>query len=193
MIEIIPIGGCKYVAATPICCGFSAVPNLRGYTLRKIAANLIWESAEDFSLNVIRMEDEKRCAEALSIQSPHAPLEGFIAQRNVFTQELASTFPCVPPHQITAEQRGAMRSWFDSEAEKMRKKNPMVAQWSEAMRVRLDEPATADQTAPQEARTVAIPYPPSVRLEPDFSIPVASNETRARASVSHLTPLHAAA
>ena len=116
MIQIVPIGGCKYVAATPLCLGFSSVPNVSVYTLRRLASRLSWDGPEDFALNVIRMDDEKQRADALSIPVGHAPLEGFIAQRDVFTQELVSAFPCVPSSQITVEQRAGMRAWYDQQA-----------------------------------------------------------------------------
>lgn len=193
MIEIVPIGGCKYLAATPLSLGFSSVPNADVYTLRRIASSLSWEGPEDFALNVIRISDETRRAEALSIPVAHAPLEGFIAQRDVFTQELVSAFPCVPAHQITVEQRSGMRAWYDVEVEKMRKKNPALAQWSEKMRARLDDPAPPAEKVKATFSPRSIRYTPSPRPDCEPAIPHPSQEFRARsASPQFAQPLGAA-
>ena len=132
MAEIVYTGSRKYAAVTPMCCGLSR-QKVDFRTLQRVAATLQWDGPEDFSLNVIRMDDEKRRADALSIPVMHAPLEGFIAQRDVFTQELATVFPCLPPHKITAAQRAGMRAWHEAEAARLKSKNPALAQWSEQM------------------------------------------------------------
>lgn len=193
MIEIVPIGGCKYVAATPLCLGFSSVPSADAYTLRRVASSLSWEGPEDFALNVVRMDDEERCAEALSIPVAYAPLEGFIAQRDVFTQELVSAFPCIPAHQITVEQRSGMRAWDDAEAVKMKTKNPALSQWLERMRDRLDEPALPAEKVKATFSVRSIRYTPSPRQDCEPAIPHPTQEFRARsASPQFARPLGAA-
>ena len=153
MIEVLPISGCRYIAATPECCGFTSIFAVSAYTLRKVASGLTWQGPEDFALCVTRIQDEKRCAEALSIPVMYAPLDGFIAQRDVFTQEMVSSFPCVPAHQITVEQRGGMRAWYDAEAARLKTKNPALSQWLERMR------AVIEKSIPRESK-------PSYSLSP---------------------------